>query len=81
MKDRLNITVDPVLLEQAKRYASKRNTSISQLVEMYFRSLTRPGRKKTVIDLLRELPKPKGKVPGGDLKKAYYGSQKKKYGF
>lgn len=81
MKDRLNITVDQVLIEQVKRYASKHNTSISQLVEVYFKSLTRPTHKKTVIELLKELPKPKGKLTHGDLKKTYFESRKTKYGF
>ena len=80
MKKRLNITVDQVLMEQAKRYAARHKTSLSQMVEKYFKSLTRPAHKKNVIDLLNELPKPKVKVEG-DLKKRYYESQKNKYGF
>ena len=81
MKNRLNITVDDALVEQAKRYAAMHQTSLSQLVEQYFKSLTRPVRKKNILDLMKELPKPKGKVPEADLKGPYYESRKKKYGF
>lgn len=80
MKNRLNITVDDGLMEQAKRYAAKHHTSLSQLVEQYFKSLTRPARKRNILDLLKELPKPRIKVEG-DLKANYYQRQKKKYGF
>ena len=71
MKSKLNITVDKVLVEQAKRYAARNNSSLSQLIEIYFKSLTRPARKKTVIDLLRELPKPKSAFTG-NIKEHYY---------
>ena len=80
MKNRLNITVDATLLNNAKRYASRNQTSLSQLIELYFKSLTRPSRKKNVLELLKELPKPKVKIEGG-LRENYYEQRKKKYGF
>ena len=80
MKKRLNITVDGALMEQAKRYAAKNNSSLSQMVEMYFKSLTRPTHKKNAIDVLKTLPKPKQTV-NGDLKEQYFDKEKKKYGF
>ncbi len=80
MKSRLNITVDDVLIERARRYAVRHQASLSQLVEQYFKSLTRPARKKNILDLMKELPKPKITVEG-DLKAEYYRQQKKKYGF
>jgi len=80
MKNKLNITVDDTLIEQAKRYAARHQTSLSQLVEQYFKSLVRPARKKNILELLKELPKPKISIEG-DLKKNYYDQQKKKYGF
>jgi hypothetical protein len=79
MKNRLNITVDDALMEKAKRYAAKHHTSVSQLVEQYFKSLTRPAHKKNVRDLLKELPKPTRKAEGY-LKEAYYEERKHKYG-
>ena len=81
MKNRLNITVDDALVEQAKRYAAKHKTSLSSLIERYLKSLTRPARKKNIIDLMKELPKPKGEIPGSNVKELYYENRKKKYGF
>lgn len=80
MKARLNITVDERLLNNAKYYAAKNDTSLSQLIELYFESLTRPARKKNIIQLVDELPKPKIDLPK-DLTKSYYEDQKGKYGF
>lgn len=79
MKNRLNITVDSILIEQAKRHAAKNKSSLSQLIELYFKSLNRPAHKKTAIDLLKKLPKPKRTITG-DLKERYYQQRKKKYG-
>lgn len=80
MKSRLNITVDGALAEQVKRYAARHDISVSQLVEQYFRNLTRPAHKKNILDLVRKLPKPAISVEG-DGKEAYYRQQKEKYGF
>ena len=80
MKSRLNITVDEVLVEEARRYAAGHQTSLSQLIEQYFKSLTRPVRRKNIIQLVEQLPKPHIKV-NEKLKKAYYENQKKKHGF
>lgn len=80
MKSKLNITVDQVLMEHAKRYAANHQTSVSQLVEQYFKSLITPP-KRNILELMKELPKPKGKALEGDIRKQYYESRKKKYGF
>lgn len=80
MKNKLNITVEDTLIEQAKRYAARHETSLSQLVEDYFKGLVRPARKQNILDLLKELPKPKTGFDS-DLKEDYYNQQKKKYGF
>jgi Arc/MetJ family transcription regulator len=79
MKNRLNITVDDALLEQAKRYAAKKQKSLSQIVEDYLRSLVRPSRKKNILQLLEELPK--ASMKSSDVKRAYYEDRKSKYGF
>ena len=79
MKNRLNITIDEKLLTGAKRYADKPRTSLSQLVEGYFKKITRPDRKN-IIDLVESLPKPDINIKR-DLKKEYYEGQKSKYGF
>jgi hypothetical protein len=80
MKARLNITIDHSSLKNAKRYAEKNNTSLSQLIEYYFNSLSRPAKKKNIIQLIEKLPKPKLQLPK-DLKEAYYEDQRKKHGF
>jgi hypothetical protein len=68
------------LLNIAKQYAAKNDTSLSQLIELYFESLTRPVRRKNIIQLVDELPKRKIDLPK-DLKQTYYEDQKGKYGF
>lgn len=80
MKTRLNITVEEDLLNNAKRFAEKNETSLSQLIEKFFKNLTRPVRRKNVIQLVDQLSKPKIDL-SGDLRKAYHENQKKKYGF
>ncbi len=79
MKSKLNITIDEELLTGAKLFAARNQTSLSQLVEAYFRKITSPNRKN-IIDLIESLPRP-GLESKGDLKKKYYEDQKKKYGF
>ena len=79
MKSKLNITIDEKLLTGAKRFANRHKTSLSQLVEAYFKRITSPNRKN-IIDLIESLPKP-GLDTQGDLKKKYYEDQKSKYGF
>ncbi len=82
MKTRLNITIEESLLDKVKAYADKHDSSISQLVEEYFERLIRKPKKKSVIDLIEELPKPKDKYPEDfDFVKGYYQAREKKYGF
>lgn len=80
MKNRLNITVDHTLMEQAKRYAAEHQVSLSHLVEQFFKTLTRPSKRKNILQLLDDLPKPERKVEI-DLKADYYEQRKEKYGF
>ena len=79
MKNRLNITIDNDLLLQAKQYAKKHNTSLSQLIEQYFKSLNRPGPSDNIIEMVERLPDP-GISAKNNLKKNYYEDQKGKYG-
>lgn len=80
MKTRLNLTIDNNILNSAKAYAASKNTSVSELVEEYFKSIRRPTKRKTILDLVHELPAPKIDV-SGDLKKQYYEAQASKHGF
>lgn len=78
MKARLNLTIDQSLLEDVKQYASLRNMSVSELVEAHFKVLTKE-KKKSFVELIRELPKPKIS-DDRDLIEEYYEEKRKKYG-
>jgi len=58
MKERLNLTVDGILLEAMKAYAASKEMSVSELVESYFRSVTRSVRGDSILDLLDGLERP-----------------------
>ncbi len=80
MKTRLNLTIDNNILASVKAYAASKETSLSELVENYFRQLARPGKRKNIITLVEKLEKPAidSKL---DLKEAFYKEQAGKYGF
>jgi len=80
MKERLNLTIDGDLLNSMKTYASKKQMSVSELVEGYFRTVTKPVKKKNILELMRELPKPVNKYEG-DITEMYYKERASKYGF
>lgn len=71
MKARLNLTIDQHLLEMIKSYAASKQTSVSELVESYFKTIVKPDRKSNILDLIDSLPKPTI-APDLDLKKEYY---------
>lgn len=80
MKARLNITIDNAVLEDAKAYATKQNRSVSDLVETYFKKITKPAKRKSILELVEKLEKPD--IPqDADLKELYYKENAKKYGF
>jgi hypothetical protein len=78
MKNRLTITINESLLQQARKYAYKHNTSVSRLVEDYFTGLTK---QKNILDVIRSLPKPAVEKPGDIKHKDYYEQRQKKYRF
>ena len=80
MKTRLNLTIDDSLLDNIKAYASSEKTSVSELVENYFKTITKPTRRKNIISLVEKLEKPNIDAKA-DLKKLFYEEQSKKYGF
>ncbi len=79
MKAKLNITIDQDILEQMKQYASNQKTSISEIVESYFRLITAPKRKESFVEMIDRLPK-FDIDPNLDLKKEYYRAKGRKYG-
>jgi Family of unknown function (DUF6364) len=58
MKERLNLTIDGALLEAMKTYAASKEMSVSELVESYFRSVTKPVQRNNILDLVEGLKKP-----------------------
>ena len=78
MKARLNLTIDQSLLEDVKQYATLKNTSVSELVEEYFKVIIKL-KKKSFVELIKELPKPKIDE-NFDWKEEYYKDKMKKYG-
>ncbi len=80
MKDRLNLTIDGELLEAVKTYAAGKEMSVSEMVQSYFISVTRPVRRKNILDMVDKLDRPVID-PQADLKDLFYKEQEKKYGF
>jgi Family of unknown function (DUF6364) len=58
VKERLNLTIDGALLEAMKAYAASKEMSVSELVESYFRSVTKPVGRDNILDLVDRLPLP-----------------------
>jgi hypothetical protein len=58
VKERLNLTIDGVLLEAMKAYAASKEMSVSELVESYFRSVTKPVGRDNILDLVDRLEPP-----------------------
>lgn len=79
MKAKLNLTIEDTLLAKIKRFAAKRKTSVSELVETYFMNLTQSSKKPNIVELMDSTKRPFIKLPD-DLKAAYYEEQKEKYG-
>ena len=80
MKARLNLTIEDRLLENVKSYALKQQRSVSELVEGYFKTVTKPSKRKNILHLVEKLDKPVI-TETGDLKDLYYTENAKKYGF
>lgn len=62
-----------------KAYALRKQKSVSELVELYFEAVTRPAKRRTVIDLVEDLKRPE-LDSSIDLKELFYKEQAKKYG-
>ncbi len=80
MKARLNLTIENSLLENVKSYAEKQKQSVSELVEVYFRTVTKPSKRKNILHLVEKLDKPVI-AEKEDLKDLYYKENAKQYGF
>ncbi len=80
MKTRVNLTIDNDLLLIVKSIAQKKQTSVSELVENYFKAISKPAKRKNILQLVDTLPAVKIDK-NADLKDLYYKSQSEKYGF
>ena len=80
MKARLNLTIEDSLLDNVKSYAAKQKQSVSELVEGYFKSVTKPSKRKNIIQMVEKLEKP-SISPEADLKDLFHKENAKKYGF
>ena len=58
MKERLNLTIDGALLEAMKVYAASKEMSVSELVESYFRNVTKPVERRSILDMVDALEAP-----------------------
>lgn len=80
MKTRLTITIECNLLEDVKSYAVKQQKSVSELVEGYFKSVTKPSKRKNILHLIEKIDKPVI-ADNADLKDLFYKENIRKYGF
>lgn len=82
MKAKINLSIDEKLVYKIKAYAEEKHTSVSELVEEYFRSkVEKPVKKNSLMELVKSLPKINLPYPDDvDLKKQYYEEKAEKYG-
>ena len=73
MKERLNLTIDAELVESMKAYAASKQMSVSELVETYFRTVTKPLQRKNIVDLVDGLEMPANEPPAKFDMEARYG--------
>ena len=79
MKARLSLSIDKDILKEVKKLSAKKNMSVSEMVENYFKIITRP-KKKLLTEILDALPKPN--LPEDfDRKEEYIKDKMKKYGY
>ena len=82
MKAKINLSIEEKLVYKIKAYAEEQHTSVSELVEEYFKRVVEPPKKSNLIDLVKSLPKVELPYPDDvDFKKQYYEEKASKYGF
>lgn len=78
MKAKLNLTIDESLLYKVKRIAKERKSSVSQIVEEFFRNFVHTPTRESFVDLIDSLPEIS--YEEGDLTKKYMEENAGKYG-
>lgn len=72
MKTTLNLRFDKDIIDAAKKYASKKQTSISEIVETYLKKLTaKEKKKKFASDNLVGILKQYRNLTDEEIKKRY----------
>jgi hypothetical protein len=80
MDTKLTLKLDSFIIEQAKNYARKKNTSLSQLIETYLNLLTSPNDENSEITpLVKSLSGVIDLPKGYDSKSSYKSHLLKKY--
>ncbi len=80
MKAKINLSIEDKLVYKIKAYAQEQHTSVSELVEEYFKRIVeKPAKKNSLIELIESLPKPVI-AADVDLKKQYFEEKAAKYG-
>ena len=86
MKTKLTLNIESAVITKAKRKASDKNRSLSEIVEEYLQqfsngsSLKKPStRKKTITQRIKELTRPI-QISDRDLKKEWHKHLDEKYG-
>ncbi|HEY4208992.1 MAG TPA: DUF6364 family protein [Puia sp.] len=80
MKERLNLTIDADLVESMKAYAASKQMSVSELVESYFKAVTKTIERKNIVDLVDGLVGPAAEMRDGVWMDAGYEEAKKRHG-
>ena len=79
MDTKLTLKLDSFVIEQAKTYAKKKNTSLSQLIESYLGLLIEPRNNNDVTPLVKSLSGIINLPSNFDTKKSYKEHVVKKY--
>lgn len=81
MKARVNLTIETDLLTRAKKYAEEKGSSVSELVEEYFKKITKPKKQRSkLLEMVKKL-KPVEYPANFDYKEEYYKAKTEKHGF
>lgn len=79
MDTKLTLKLDNSIIEQAKRYAKKKNTSLSKLIESYLDLLVNPKDSQEVTPLVKSLSGVVNLPKNYDYKKNYKKHLTEKY--
>lgn len=83
MNTKLTLTLEKEIIEQAKKYASEKGRSLSEMVENYFKYVTEFKHEEKSEELSPRIKKLRGIVkvpPDFDYKKILADERIKKYG-